>query len=175
MSWIWDCVTLWLYVLLWSLLLTVSPKQMLLKLSADAVVVMLLKITIFPEGPLLLQEQFKSSGPVSIYSTPSSSQFNVHYIPQKKITTSLHPCNMNSGRAKNCKEKIKTVSPYIFTVCHTIYVVCMRSLFKYFHLLVLIPLMDSYCTNSMKEIVTYNIVDVQSFFSMYWNCRYVYQ
>jgi hypothetical protein len=55
------------------------------------VVVVLLKMTILPEASPSLQEQFKSAGAVSIYSTPPSSEFNVHYIPQRNITTSLHP------------------------------------------------------------------------------------
>jgi hypothetical protein len=80
--------------------LSVSLKQILLKLSVVAVlavvvvvavVVVLLKMTMFPEASPSLHEQFKSAGAVSIYSTPPSSQFNVHYIPQRKITTSLHP------------------------------------------------------------------------------------
>jgi hypothetical protein len=54
-------------------------------------VAVLLKMTMFPEASPSLQEQFKSAGAVSIYSTPPSSEFNVHHIPQRKITTSLNP------------------------------------------------------------------------------------
>jgi hypothetical protein len=55
------------------------------------VVAVLLKMTMFPEESPSLQEQIKSAGAVSIYSTPPSTEFNVHYIPQRKITTSLYP------------------------------------------------------------------------------------
>jgi hypothetical protein len=68
----------------------VSVKQILVKLSAVAAV--LLENTIVSETSCSLQEQFKSAGAVSIYPAPSSSQFNVHNIPQMNSkTTTLHP------------------------------------------------------------------------------------
>jgi hypothetical protein len=68
----------------------VSVKQILVKLSAVAGV--LPENTIVSEASRSLQEQFKSAGAVSIYPAPSSSQFNVHNIPQmKNKTTTLHP------------------------------------------------------------------------------------
>jgi hypothetical protein len=64
-------------------------KQTLVKLSA-VVAVLLEKIV--SEASRSLQEQFKSAGAVSIYPAPSSSQFNVHSIPQmNNKTTTLHP------------------------------------------------------------------------------------
>jgi hypothetical protein len=52
----------------------------------------LLENTMVWEASLSLQEQFKSAGAVSIYPAPSSSQFNVHNIPQMNSkTTTLHP------------------------------------------------------------------------------------
>lgn len=84
MSGVKGCVTLRL------LLSVVSVKHILVKLSAVAAV--LLENTIVSEASRSLQEQFKSAGAVSIYPAPSSSQFNVHNIPQMNSkTTTLHP------------------------------------------------------------------------------------
>jgi len=83
MSGVRGCVTLRL------LLSVVSVKHILVKLSAVAV---LLENRIVSEASRSLQEQFKSAGAVSIYPAPSSSQFNVHNIPQmNNKTNTLHP------------------------------------------------------------------------------------
>jgi len=86
MSGVRGCVTLRLLLLL----SVVSVKHILVKLSAVAVV--LLENTIVSEASRSLQEQFRSTGAVSIYPAPSSSQFNVHNIPQMNSkTTTLDP------------------------------------------------------------------------------------
>jgi hypothetical protein len=83
MSGVRGCVTL-------RLLSFVSVKHILVKLSAVAVV--LLENTFVSEASRSLHEQFKSTGAVSIYPAPSSSQFNVHNMPQMNSkTTTLHP------------------------------------------------------------------------------------
>ena len=66
-----------------------SVKHILVKLSA--VVALVLINTIVSGASRSLEEQFKSTGAVSIYHAPSSSQFNVHSIPQRNSkTTPLH-------------------------------------------------------------------------------------
>ena len=65
-----------------------SVKHILVKLSA--VVALVLINTIVSGASRSLEEQFKSTGAVSIYPA-LSSQFNVHSIPQRNSkTTPLH-------------------------------------------------------------------------------------